>query len=111
MNNPYDVKNDPMFQKFFKHLLKPEVIMESEEYPAEKIALPAMYITQDGEISIIVRAWRDELIKRLDAARKEQDDMKRHDSRGYDYWKGAGDSLQALIDKLDDINSGENYDK
>ena len=31
MINPYDIQNDPMFKKFFKHLLKPDVIIKSDE--------------------------------------------------------------------------------
>ena len=30
MINPYDVGSDPMFAKFFKHLLTPEEIMKSD---------------------------------------------------------------------------------
>lgn len=37
-----------------------------------------------------------QLYRRLEVARSEQDDAT--DSKGYEYWKGAGDSLQALID-------------
>lgn len=32
--NPYDVGNDPMFKKFFKHLLTPEEIMKSDKQSA-----------------------------------------------------------------------------